>query len=121
MDELIYQYVKGQGWVPTQYEQATFKLENYMVTLIKKTPEPKEQYILGAKGETFANIVDWFQKHNEYQFRSNPRMWFSTRTKKNTPAYFNGYDIYVIKWERIKPPKKPRAPATPRARIRRGR
>jgi hypothetical protein len=44
MDEPVYEYVKGQGWVVLTIPQHTFEVDGYIVTIINRKPAVGEKY-----------------------------------------------------------------------------
>lgn len=58
-DEPTYEYIKGQGWVPTTHEMFTGIIGKWHVTLIKRKPEIGEYYWSDTCSleQTFRNLA----------------------------------------------------------------
>lgn len=118
-EEPVYNYIKGQGWVPSNGFSATAKIGKWQVTIEQRRPLLKEHFIEHREPDTSVDkIMGILQGIGyDYAFKSDYcKQYFSRWNKYTERNDYSDSSLFVLRIEKPKPERKPRAPRAPRRR-----
>lgn len=97
---MIYEYHKGIGWAPNNFQRQTFACGNCLITVVQKTPDIGDYFWLGQMDVTVHCVMQssgWNQifSASDETIKRSLSIWSVLNTAPIGASYL------VITWERV--------------------